>query len=573
MRAALLAVAAVLFSAAPSLAADPPIVFQMQPAGRVLDELRTAAGFVGGENAVKLVNKALKEAFGEKGLEGFDINRPVVGYVILAPKPEDITAVVALPITGEKEFLDLCDRLNKDKLTVDPKDKTLYHLPPLNPRYKAMMRFSNQYAYIAYGYNPAPHIEAKALVAMPDLYDANERGLIAGRIHFDRIPADVRKAAPRLFEEVKNTLFARPGGVAPIGIGQQEMKLLAPMGAELEKLLARYIKLSEGGDTLTARIYLDSQAGNFVTEAVLTGKPGSDLSKIIAARKPTTNKFAALTAHPDTAVGFKMRLPLFEDEIKSAVALGLDAVGKDAVQNVPEVSKPVIGELFKGLTRTVKTGEFDIVAAVRGPDKDGWFTAVGALAFEDPAALEKEFKKYVEKDAPQDVVDAIKWDAAKAGNVNIHTWTIKQGGFIDVTRVFGGADCVFAFAFAPHGVFGAMGPDAVNVLKDALAVKPANSPVLDVVVNPARVRKLIAKTNVERPEDAKIEAIFGKEDKLGSVLSLTVDGGQQLTAKFTLDLRVLPRLMFQRDIERAAARDTDAKIEEKPQVDPEPIKK
>ena len=120
----------------------------------MLGDLRTAADFVGGEKAVKEFNASLKEKLGAKGFEGLDINQPIVGYVILAPKPEDITAVIVLPITGEKEFLALCDRAN----SVKHKDlgKGLYELPPLDPRYKARMRFSDGHAYIAYGAKPEP---------------------------------------------------------------------------------------------------------------------------------------------------------------------------------------------------------------------------------------------------------------------------------------------------------------------------------------------------------------------------------------------------------------------------------
>ena len=144
MRYALVLTAAALFAPSTLRAADPPITFQTHPLDRVLDELRAAADLVGGEKAVKAVNKKIKDTFGEKGFEGLDISRPLVGYVLLDPKPENITAVVALPITGEKEFLALCDRTNREK----HKDlgKGLYQLPPLDPRYKARMRFSDSLA-------------------------------------------------------------------------------------------------------------------------------------------------------------------------------------------------------------------------------------------------------------------------------------------------------------------------------------------------------------------------------------------------------------------------------------------
>jgi len=147
MRYALVLAAATLFAPPTLRAADPPITFQSHSFDRVLDELRAAADLVGGEKAVKAVNKGIKERFGAKGLDGLDITRPIVGYVLLDPKPTNITAVIALPITGEKEFLALCDRTNREP----HKDlgKGLYRLPPLNPLYEARMRFSDGYAYIA----------------------------------------------------------------------------------------------------------------------------------------------------------------------------------------------------------------------------------------------------------------------------------------------------------------------------------------------------------------------------------------------------------------------------------------
>ena len=46
----------------------------------------------------------------------------------------------------------------------------------------------------------------------------------------------------------------------------------------------------------------------------------------------------------------------------------------------------------------------------------------------------------------------------------------------------------------------------------------------------------------EDPDNQLPEEILGKEDKLKSVLSLSLEGGKQLKATFTIDLKVLPRL-------------------------------
>ena len=545
MRIGVLALAILLLGGETAMAVDPPIVFQSHPFGQVLDNLRASVELIAGEKGVKAFNKNLQEKFGEKGFEGLDIGRPIVGYVLLAPKPEDITAVVALPISGEKEFLDLCERANQQKPKLAEKEKDVYELPPLDQRYKALMRFSNQYAYIAYGAKPAPALEPKSLVPMQNIYIPTERGLISGRIYFDRIPLPVKLALPALLEEVKKTILAG----LPFGGGDEPfLKAIMP---EVEKLVTRYVKLAGGADEMAARLSVDIPTGNLVVEATLNGKPCSELSKIIAERKPTGNKFGGLIATPDTIAGFKCRLPLFEEEIRAATVAGLDFGQKEATRIIQQDRKPFIEEIFKGLIRTVKTGQFDIVGGLRGPDKNGWYTAVGALAFEDASALEKEFKTYVEKNAPANEPEKFKWDVAKAGKVSIHTWKMKQLIFWDLSTAFGGDDCQLAFAFAPGGVFLVLGPESVEVMKDALAVKAAESPVLDLVVNPARVGKFIHKAEPNDPSNNRIEAMLGTENKLTSAMSMTVEGGKELRVTYKIDLRLLPRLMFTREIERA----------------------
>jgi hypothetical protein len=543
---------------APAEPSLPPIVFQTQPPGQFLDGVRNAADIMFGDKGVKAVNRALKEVFGEKGLEGLDLNRPVVGYVILAPKPQDITAVVALPVDGEKEFLALCDRINAYKHTVDAKDKTLYHLPPLDRRYKAMLRFSEGYAYIAYGFNPAPHIEAKALIPMPKLYDPTERGLVAGRLYFDRIPLAVKLASPVLFEEVKNTLFGGTEFLHP----RNEWLAKAVM-PEVEKLLQRYVLLAAGADVLTARLMIDPQEGNFVAEAVLTPKPNSELGKLVAAYKTAPNRFASMTNHPDNALAFASRAPLFAPELRAAVAGGLEASRKRAVDSAGEVEKAWTDEAFKGFMRVVKGQELDLGAAFRGPDKDGWFTAVGGIAFDDPAALEKEAKAAFKKSAPQAMQDRMKWDADKAGNVNIHTFHFPTGGFVDFTRFLGGEGCYAAFAFAPQGLIGAVGPDPVPVIKGLLAEKPAAAPAMGLTANPGRIVKMFEKA--EGPGERRVTEVanlIGREDKQMPAMSLTVEGGKELTARAVVNLRMLPRLIFG---------DSLAQVDDEPPAKPAPV--
>ena len=558
MRTTLLAVLFLLPEAASAAETPlPPIVFQTQPIGRILDDLRLGADIIGGEKGVKALNEGFKQLLGEKGLEGLDISRPMIGYVVLAAKPQDITAVIAFPITGEKEFLGLCDRVNKDKLKVDASDKALYHMPPLEPQYKALMRFKNRYAYIAYGANPAPHIELTALVPMEKLYDPAERGLIAARLHVERIPLPVLLAARSWMDEVKKQFAGK-------GIGQQEEVILKPVMAELEKLATRYIKSAADIESIAARLLIDAPTGNLIVEATLAGKPNSELAKTIAAFKPTPHRFSALAAHPDTVGALTFRLPLYEAELRAAAVLGLEAAEKEA-QNSNDPGKAAGEELFRSLARTARVGELDLALAVRGPDKDGWFTVLGALACDDTKALEKAYRDFIDKN-PEKAGGETRWDVAKGGNVSIHTLKLTPGGFLDPSKVLGGENCMIAFAFAPKGVFVAMGPDAVGTLKEALAVKPAPAPALEILLNPVRTTQLIQKImGPDDPDISDVELVLGNENKLRSILSATLEGGKELRAAITINLKVLPRAALHGAIKRAA--------EEKSDLPPKPVEK
>lgn len=530
MRYALALAAAALLAPPPLRAADPPVTFQIQPVGRVLDDVRAVASLIGGEKAVQALNAAIKDRFGDKGFEGLDLTRPVVGYVVLAPKAEDVTAVLAVPVTNEKDFLALCDRA----IGMPPKDlgKGLYALPALDPGHKARLRFSDQYAYVSHGANPEPALDAKALVPPNKLFDPADQALFAGKFHFDRLTPELKAAVPQHLAELKKRLSeGGPNGGLPLD--RQDREIFKPLAEGFEKLLGRYVLLLGGADTAALRLNLDVATGELGVETALAAKPDTALAKLIAGHQPTGNKFGALLT-ADTAAGFMFRLPLFSDELKGGTVKMLEEGQKAAGQAGP--AKDLTDELFKGLIRTVKTGEVDVVGAVRGPDKGGAFTAVVAFAFEDPAALEKEFRKVVEKELPVGEQARIKWDADKLGKTSIHTFQLhSEGGWLDFSKPFGGDKASVALAFAPTGVFVVVGPDAVATMKATLAVKPTAAPVLDVLVNPARVKKLVERSGGPGQD---VERVLGAEDKLISAMSLHFTGGKELKVRYAINLRL-----------------------------------
>lgn len=537
MRTGLLATAlVVLLAPAAAPAADPAVVYQTQPLGQLLDELRTFVRSVAGEDAVKHLNKNLTRDLGENGFAGFDLTRPVVGYVDVPADPANIVVVVAFPVTGEKEWLDFCERWNKGR----PKalKDGLYEVPPPGPGLKAVMRVSDGYAYVAAGIqDPARVLGEKTLVPVSKVYDATDASLMSGRVYFDRLPKELRGQAKLGIAMLKKMAAPGNGPNGAMRIGLMEMMLVSP----LLKAADKYIDLSEGAKEAVLRITTDAAAGTVDAEFVVTPLPGSPLAKALAGHKAAPNKFAGLVT-PDTVVGGALKLPLFNEELKAGYAETFEQIGKMAANDAPAPIKPVLDELFKGLARTAKAGDADVAAVMRGPAKDGTFTAVGAVTFDDPSGVEKELKKVINDMAPPDFKEALKWDAEKMGGVSIHTIDLsKSPGGREMKALFGN-NAMVAFAFAPKAAYGAIGPgdEAVKAVKAAMALKPADAPALGVMLNPDRLVKMVGTMEPQGATFAR--SMFGKGDKLGRIVLVDSTGGKELTVKVGLNLRLFAGL-------------------------------
>src|SRR5207237_3796093 len=100
--------------------------------------------------------------------------------------------------------------------------------------------------------------------------------------------------------------------------------------------------------------------------------------------------------------------------------------GKVKEDPPPPFAKDLVDETLKGFIRTVKSGNWDLAAAMNGPDKDGHFTFVGAMSFDDPRPIEKALKANM-KDFPAMVREAFKFDVDKIGDLDMHAIDPPEG--------------------------------------------------------------------------------------------------------------------------------------------------
>src|SRR6516164_5377032 len=108
----LLAVLAVALPIVPPLSAEekataPTLVVRVNSIDGLISDLRFLAGEAGLDEEAKGAEGILRTLIRGKGLEGFDTTKPIGLYARLAPKAEESTAVLMLPVADEKAVMAL----------------------------------------------------------------------------------------------------------------------------------------------------------------------------------------------------------------------------------------------------------------------------------------------------------------------------------------------------------------------------------------------------------------------------------------------------------------------------------
>jgi hypothetical protein len=536
-----------IFASTIAAQAEPPkptVVITAKPVSRLLNEyremIRQVGGPVEGERSVKEFEHDLKEMFGEHGFEGIDINRPLAAYAVVREKFEETNPILIVPVTGEKDFIALLERL-KIKATAVKDKKGLYHLRigglDILPNESHVQFVDGGWAYV--GLNGDDVADAKNRLPTEDLFDNADLSLFSAKLFPGRFPEKLLKSWLDQLDVAANGIKGFLGAVGP----KQVIKMFQTFFDEGPKLVRRY---AETGLKEAAEVHIqfswEPLTGEAFTELVLTPKAGSPLAKEIAAKAATTQRFAGIVP-ANAAVGVVVKLPLFAKELREIIAVGVEAIEAELkTAELSEAFHPVVEELAKGAIQGVKKGDLDVAVALIGPDKGGKFTVMGAVSLVDPTALEKALRQ-VAKSA--ELGKLFEFDVAKVGGVSIHKVPLARAlsdeMLRELSRVFGENPPGYV-AFAKDAAFVSFGPDGLAAIKAAVEAKPGPGPVVELTGNTNGIHKLIALMAGDQGADM-FARFVGIEDKAANMLRVTVEGGQTLKAKATVNLRYLPRFI------------------------------
>jgi hypothetical protein len=305
----------------------------------------------------------------------------------------------------------------------------------------------------------------------------------------------------------------------------------------MEKLALRWLKtLFDEGREVAIRLDANTKTGEVFAELTVEGMPKSPLAAEFARRPPTKNAFASL-AGDDYAQRQFISAPLFADEVKEAAVKLIDygqrEAVKEAARGAPAEVVTLVEAAFKSFKATVESGEMDLAAALRGPNKEGFYTAVGAVHCKEGAQLEKAIRGVV-KVLPENARGYFKFDGSKVGDVSVHEIDLSAEAGEPAKKIFGAGQKGY-FAFTKDALYAAYGPEGMKLLKEAMAAKPAPAPVFDSSSNGKKYADIMKRLmGDENPNGARVRV--GWMETMTTGMQLTVEGGDRLKVRFSLNV-------------------------------------
>jgi len=528
-----LLLAAATLSAAPrpgERAEGPAIVGQAKSLNDLLDMTKTLVKNVAGEELYKEFEKNALPELDVGKLPGIDPKRPFGVYGTVDAELAKCRLVLLVPVTGEKPFLDM---LQQYDIPVNPGKGpgTFEFVTPPDLPFPISGRIHKDYAYIAVGGGDV--LESRVIIDPKDVINDQEKAVALLVLRLDRVPAETKKNLVGLLRQHTDQLAD--------AIPEPELKAAFTAARSLG---LRWLRLlAEETKEVALRFDADTKTGDVTLDLTLDPTARSPLAEAIAKRKPTQNAFAGL-AGPDTVQRLYIKAPLFADEAQEAWVKLIEASESELAKNggPPPEGKILLEGILKSLKANAAAGEMDLAAALRGPNKDGFYNVVGAVHCKEGAQMEKAIKECV-KGLPAQASGCFKFDTAKVAGLSAHEVDLTNEAGDMAKAVFGTGNKGY-FAFGKDALYAAYGPDSLALLKEAIEAKSGPAAVFDSTSDPKKtmdfIKKIIPPGN---PNGARGLGWLGASETtaLGG-LKVTVDGGDRLKVRVTMNTGMLIKM-------------------------------
>jgi hypothetical protein len=470
--------------------------------------------------------------------EAIDLSRPLGVYVTFSAELEKTRPVLMMPTKDEKAFREFMGT----HFPVEDKDETgLYRFKfrfIFGEQIPAFFRIQNGYAYLTLE-SATALTDPKKLPAPRDILLKEETSLVAMRWYAEGMPEEIKKRLHELLADAEKN--ARVGGA--------ELFFMSFVGAkDAKEFFARLNQLVDESKWFSVRLDFERKSGELAFEFNLIPRKETALASEIKEFKPRISRFGALL-DKETAIGGIYTLGSFggfKGELPE-----LTALVRDALQEV-DLDGPAerIEELTKSLQHAAQVEGVDFGMALKRAPADKEYYVVGGAHFRKSPELILATIKYMaalpaEKRKRFQPFAVPLTDALKAHKLSLDLPK-------EFRTTFGETDLYLVAR--DDAVFFSFGKNAVERLKETLALKPKGGKSLQVELVPENCTALL-----ELPSDKKPAALwnklFAKKKKI-NLLSLDLEGGAALKVRYTSDSTEVAKVVsYWRQIENGVAFD------------------
>jgi hypothetical protein len=525
----LLSLAALVFTggfvSAEPAATGPTLEVRLRSVNDLLDKAEYVAGLGGKEETIKQVRELLKGLSADgKGIEGVDPKKPIGAYGTLEKAVETSPFVLFIPIADQEQFL---KALNKHANIMPEKadDGTFkVSVPFIN---ELNLRFANGYLYIS---QKAKDLDTKTLIKPAAFFAQDDGSVLSILLHIDHIPAELKTLALGQIElniNEKNKENAKNLNAAE--------KQLQKFGSDLA--LAGVKGLIDDGKDLSVKLFADPKSDDISAEVSFTPTSGSPTAKNFTSLAAKKSVPAGIVGAPVNPVARGNVAIAVTEGMKKDYAAAIDTLLADALKKTPAGQEEELKKIVAALTPALKAGDLDAAGAFIGPDAKGHYQVIGASAVKEGKGIEKVLKDLVKQHGQEiEGVVSIKFDAETIGDFALHRIDLKQTDD-QFDRIFGTktvwlatSDKYIAFSIEPNG----------DSIRKGLAAGAVPVSVVSVDVALAKVIPLVRPDLKPDEVKALLKEAFGDAGPTGKdTATVTIEGGQRLTAKFVVKGKAL----------------------------------
>jgi len=499
----------------------PAVVLRVKSLDTVLKNLKLLAALVGQEQAAADIQGLIDKKTGKKGLEGIDMDRPVGAYVKFGAEVTDLNLAMLIPVADQNAFMTLLENLGtnpkKEKggvYTLQAKDTELF------------LRFANKYAYIT-AFDRDNLLDknlldpAKALAGPKD-------SLLSASLRLDKLPDGARLiVVSALDEKIHEAIDSAPK--------EDSDAQKAFRKAALKQVGRTISDVITEGKAARVDINLDEVKKDISIKLSMSARPKTELAKTIQNAAAGKSPFAGLLP---AGAAFRGSIDaVFPDALRTSFAKLMDEAAKKVLADIADPAKrKQTQQLIDAIMPSIRAGELDAFFGMTGPVKDH-YTLLAAVRVQEGDKLGTMVESFIASEmksmSPGDRAK-IKLNVDSAGGVKIHKFELPPDA--KTGTVLGGlpGDPNLHVAFRKDAAFFAIGPTALQTIKDAIANQQAGkAPVALFDLDIARIAPSLASTAEQKALASKLFA--GKE----SHVRVSIEGGDALTLQVNVGLEVL----------------------------------